>query len=391
MIRVAFLITFSDRLLGSLNYFRNLLEALYSLENRKIEPVIFTGSTIDRKLFKDFPPTEIIKTKLLDRKSPTWMIHKLSQSIFPRDILMENLLRRQNISVLSHAGSLGRGSQIKTIGWIPDFQHKHLPDLFSKIELFQRDRTHHELCQNCTRMLVSSYDALNDLRNFHSDCADKAHVLQFVAGPINVSNPPTIEHLEKEYEFSGPYFHLPNQFWVHKNHKVVIEALKIIKERGEDPLVIVTGKTSDHRQPEHFNNLMTDINRYGLVDNFLVLGVIPYNDLVSLMRNSLALINPSLFEGWSSTVEEAKSLGKRVILSDIPIHREQNPLTGMFFPPHDAEILASTMEKIMLGHDPEEEKRQANEAKDSLLTRKRSFAEDYQNIVLGLFENSRAN
>ena len=43
------------------------------------------------------------------------------------------------------------------------------------------------------------------------------------------------------------------------------------------------------------------------------------------MRQSVAVLQPSLFEGWSTTVEEAKSIGKTILLSDIPVHREQAP------------------------------------------------------------------
>ena len=43
------------------------------------------------------------------------------------------------------------------------------------------------------------------------------------------------------------------------------------------------------------------------------------------MFHSVAVINPSEFEGRSSTVEQAKSLGKQVILSNIKIHKEQKP------------------------------------------------------------------
>ena len=63
------------------------------------------------------------------------------------------------------------------------------------------------------------------------------------------------------------------------------------------------------------------------------LGLVSYADLIGLMRYLTALINPSLFEGWSTTVEEAKSLGKTIILSDIPVHREQAPENGRFFDP----------------------------------------------------------
>ena len=60
-------------------------------------------------------------------------------------------------------------------------------------------------------------------------------------------------------------------------------------------------------------------------DYYKILGVVPYNDLLSLMAYSIAVINPSKSEGWSSTVEQAKSYGKMILLSDLDVHLEQNP------------------------------------------------------------------
>lgn len=381
LIRVAFLLTFSDRLLGQLNYFRNLFEALNCLENRRIEPVIFTGSNLDIKLLKDFPPLEIVKTSLLNRKSPPWLIHKILQQILSRDILLERLLEQHKISLLSHSGTLGKNSTISTIAWIPDFQHRHLPDLFSKVELNYRNQMHEKCCEESTCILLSSHDAFKDLQKFHPNFADKVKILHFVAGPIANLNLPDIKILKEKFNFSGQYFHLPNQFWVHKNHKVVIEALRILKEKGTKTLILATGKTKDHRQPDLYNSLMTKVTEYNLSDSFLSLGVVPYNELIALMQNSIALLNPSLFEGWSSTVEEAKSLGKVIILSDIPIHREQNPPGGLFFNPDEPQILAKHM-LTLIDSDNEMEKKLKATAEKNLLARKLDFAESYQRIVL---------
>ena len=385
MIRVAYLLTFSDRLLGQLNYFRNLFEAIHCLEDRKIEPVVFTGDKVDEKLLKDFPPTEIIKTPLLNRKSPLWFSHKILQRTLPRDILLEQLLKKHNIPILSHSGTLGKNSLIKTIAWIPDFQHKHLPELFKKVEINYRDQTHKKYCRECTCLLLSSNDALKDLTTFYPDCVTKTKVLHFVAGPVANLDLPEIESLEEKYKFSRPYFHLPNQFWVHKNHKVVIEALRILKERNVKVLVLLTGKTADHRQPGLYNSLMSKIGEYNLSASFLSLGVVPYNELIALMKHSIALLNPSLFEGWSSTVEESKSLGKRIILSDIPIHREQNPPCCLFFNPHDPEMLAKCMENI-ISSSKEVDEQLVADAEMNLLQRKLVFAESYQKIIQGLID-----
>jgi glycosyltransferase involved in cell wall biosynthesis len=53
-----------------------------------------------------------------------------------------------------------------------------------------------------------------------------------------------------------------------------------------------------------------------------------------LARAAIALINPSLFEGWSTTVEEAKSLGVPMLLSGIALHREQAGTRAQYFDPH---------------------------------------------------------
>jgi hypothetical protein len=67
------------------------------------------------------------------------------------------------------------------------------------------------------------------------------------------------------------------------------------------------------------------------------------------MKNSLAIIQPSLFEGWSTVVEDAKALNKWILLSDIAVHREQIKENVDFFNPKKpielALIMQSQLEK----------------------------------------------
>ena len=57
----------------------------------------------------------------------------------------------------------------------------------------------------------------------------------------------------------------------------------------------------------------------------------------------MAVINHSLFEGWRSSVEEAKSMYKEIILSNIKVHLEQNPELGHFFDPNNPSELSKVM------------------------------------------------
>jgi hypothetical protein len=58
------------------------------------------------------------------------------------------------------------------------------------------------------------------------------------------------------------------------------------------------------------------------------------------MTGTEFVLTPSLFEGWSTSVEEAKALEKQMILSDTPIHREQMTNNVIFIDPLDPKSLA---------------------------------------------------
>jgi hypothetical protein len=95
------------------------------------------------------------------------------------------------------------------------------------------------------------------------------------------------------------------------------------------------------------------------------------------MKYSVAVINPSLFEGWSSTVEECKGVGKPMILSDLGVHKEQYP-EAIYFERSSSEMLADVMEK-----EAAEFKNEHPEKSSEMLRRRTNeFAENYRKIVL---------
>jgi glycosyltransferase involved in cell wall biosynthesis len=71
---------------------------------------------------------------------------------------------------------------------------------------------------------------------------------------------------------------------------------------------------------------------------------------LTLMKNAQAVIQPSLFEGWSTVVEDAKALYQTLIVSDIAVHQEQLEQKAYYFPPNDYVTLAHKMTEVM--NDP---------------------------------------
>lgn len=384
MKRVAFIFQYDEGWLGGLNYFRNLISAIDGLHNPEIEAVIFVSSETQEKHLAGLSNTKIIRSRLL-RNTPIFKyISRLFWVFTSRDILMERLLRKHRIDVISHSGSLGRGSKLPSIGWIPDFQYYYLPEFYQGDEVSQRIAANKAMCKRFSVILLSSHDAQKDMQKFIPEFAGKSRVLQFVANEIFDDSRTGKEELQAKYGFKGNYFLVCNQFWAHKNHRVIIEALHELRKTGREMLVLATGNTQDHRQPGFFNALMEYAKELNVEDCFKVLGIVPRTDLMGLKHGALALINPSLFEGWNSSVEEAKSLGKRIILSDLEVHREQNPKAALFFAAKDTQGLASAMWETYANFDPELDREMMIKAQLLLPQRLQDFAGTYQKIVLDL-------
>jgi len=80
-----------------------------------------------------------------------------------------------------------------------------------------------------------------------------------------------------------------------------------------------------------------------IADYVQFLGVLDRREQLFLMKHAVAIVQPSLYEGWSTLVEEAKAMNKFIILSDIPVHKEQIAINCSFFDPANDARLSEIM------------------------------------------------
>jgi glycosyltransferase involved in cell wall biosynthesis len=274
--------------------------------------------------------------------------------------------------------SLGRQANLSALIWMPDFQHRRLPNLFSAEECATRELNVGR-SRRFGHLLLSSHSAEADFRRFYPELtAVKTHVLRFSCTSIVDLVPMSREELEKEYPVHEPYFFLPNQFWQHKNHKVVVEALL---QTPPEIRVICTGSMEDYRDPGYVPGILEKIRQAGLEERLICLGKVPYPMLVSLMHHSIAVVQPSLFEGWSTTVEESKAMCKRIILSNIDVHLEQAPERGMYFSPDSPEELAECLKRAYKEVDKDTEESFARQRTQLQARIEREWVTEYARIV----------
>lgn len=252
---------------------------------------------------------------------------------------------------------------IPSVDWFPDFQHRHFPANMIAAETLARELEISTMVNNAQRIALSSRAAETDCLRFFPNSRGRTFVLQFRA----FADP---EWLSIDAVAVRHKYHLPERFglvsnWLvpTKNHKLILEALSLIAPARRRAIHIVcTGEIYDPRNPGFYNSFLNRIHTLGLRENVSVLGIIPKADQIQLLRLAHAYIQPSLSEGWNTGVEEAHMFGCPVILSDIPVHREQSPLGAVYFNPNAAHDLALRLEDSFCAEDIDEKMPRQEEA-----------------------------
>ena len=391
MIKVGFIINFkSSKWLGGYNYYKNLFKCLDNFSDKKIIPVIITDKKEELLQDEFISKLEIIETQLVSRSNLLRKIfNKILVIIFNKNFYIDNFLEKNDIKILSHSGWIGKKSKILNYPWIPDFQELHLPENFSFLDKAIR-RARVFFCNHfSTKILVSSNTVKRDLRSINIQAAKNSLLIKHSVDVPSYSELKPFSYLKKKYKIKSNYFFLPNHYWKHKNHLVVLKALfeNIKKVKFQ---IISTGNFSDHRHPRYIKKIKNYILEKKLKNNYTILNVIPYIDMVSLMYYSIALINPSKSEGWSNTVEQAKAMNKKIILSNIDVHIEQRDKNCIFFKPDNFKQLNIILNKEFIKFKKNKNnfvKRYDN--KNKLL--KDSFISNYQSSILKLLKKNPVN
>ena len=307
------------------------------------------------------------------------ILSRVLKSFFDFDYSLYKTTKSEKPDVL-FPHSLCIGNNASLIFWIPDFQFVHLPHLYPSGYVEMNRKKLDGYFKKAKIIVVSSEDALKDLKLFLPQHVSKTRVMRFVAHvPERLYLDDPKEAIDT-YNLPSDFIFLPNQFWSHKNHLAVFEALKLLQEENIFPYIVCTGNPVDVRNPGYLAGMLQKISELGVRNQVAFLGLLPHDHVYSLIRQSKCVLNPSLFEGWSTSVEEAKSVGKRMVLSDLDVHKEQAPAKSLYFERSSTEDLARQLKKAWLEFESGPDLELEKEARSILNDRMKGFANRFFDI-----------
>lgn len=288
------------------------------------------------------------------RKSQSRLLSKIkskTSKLFKKINYFDNknyILKSRSIDVLFCPMSAINYSEpgIPILSLIYDLQHEYYPQFFSSEELNHRKQFYIDIAEKADYVACISEFTKNsfvDKLDFPPEKAEVIHIS--IQNRANNLNENEINEIIKKFGFSErKYIYYPANFWQHKNHRILLMAMAILKQkRPELELhLCLTGNLLG--KEEEFEDILRQMNLKDCVHHC---GYITDKEVAALMAGSSALVFPSLFEGFGIPIVEAMSSGVPVLCSDRTSLPEVGGDAVLYFDPRKPEEIADRIYEVM--------------------------------------------
>jgi glycosyltransferase involved in cell wall biosynthesis len=340
--RIGIIFNFSPKWMGGVVYVLNIVKVLNFLEDGE-KPRIFIFYNPDLQRFVDeidYPYIEKIVRPYPSVYKYFWKSLYSRKNMFIDDIVTEHKL--DSVFPL-HDFPVRSKLDAKLISWYADLQHMHYPHFFSRAKRIERYLRVQFILKNTNYLVVSSNAVKEDFYRFFKIPKSMHIAVYHFVSIVDQFPTDSKEEIRAQHHLPENYFIICNQFHKHKNHKVAFEAVAALKKKGIRVNLVLTGKLPDDNQSEYVEELRNILSQNQLEDQITFLGVLPRDKQLSIMNHATAVLQPSLFEGWSTVIEDAIALQKPVVCTNLQVNIEQLKDKGQYFAPHDPEELAAIL------------------------------------------------
>lgn len=228
--------------------------------------------------------------------------------------------------------------QCRSVVMVHDFIPLRFPKRFSPLTPYNRHYIPQVLKQT-EHIVCNSQSTAQDIVKFCDIPANKITpiLLAYDANHFR----PVIEKNSQSRSHNPPYFLYIGRHDPYKNLSRVISAFAYLQSRYEYQLWL-SGPSDDRYTP----SLKKQVQELGIVDQVKFLDYVPYDDLPKIINGAIALIFPSLWEGFGLPVLEAMACGTPVITSNLSSLPEVAGDAAILIDPYRVEEIADAMQAI---------------------------------------------
>jgi glycosyltransferase involved in cell wall biosynthesis len=265
-------------------------------------------------------------------------------------------LRREGVDLMLFPSprSLAFETQVPYVMAIHDLQHRlqpEFPEVSAGGEWERREYLFRNATRYATLLLADSEVGKEDILNFYAEFGvtpDQVKVLPFLPANYLVHDISEEERkrVRTTHKLPERYLFYPAQFWPHKNHKRIVQAIGLLKDRGMRVDAVFCGSYAGNIRNRTFREVMTVASALGIEDHIHYRGYVSDHDMSGLYAEAAGLVMPTFFGPTNIPVVEAWSLGCPVLTSDIRGIREQVRDAGILADPRSIESIADGISRL---------------------------------------------
>ena len=244
---------------------------------------------------------------------------------------------------------------IKTVVTVHDIIFERFPETYHFDERYVHRWKIKQACKVADAVIAISKQTKDDLINFYGVPENKIFISYQSCNPI-FQQPISNDHkaiVKKRYQLPDRYFLFVSSIAPRKNLIAICRAMILLKDKINIPLVVIgNGKN----EKEEVKKLMQDNDIAGrliLLNEMAASKESAFTtaaDFPAIYQQALALVYPSVFEGFGAPLLEAMWSGLPVISSNTSSLPEVAGDAALYFSPHDYELLAQHMLNIALNN-----------------------------------------
>ena len=229
-------------------------------------------------------------------------------------------------------------SQCRSVVMVHDFIPLRFPKRFSPLTPYHRYYVPQVLSQ-AEHIICNSQSTARDIIKFCHISANKITPILLAYDPNHFRL--VIEEDIKSRSHTQPYFLYIGRHDPYKNISRLISAFANLPSNHEYQLWLA-GPSDDRYTP----NLKKQVQELGLTDQVKFLDYVPYDDLPKIISGAIALVFPSLWEGFGLPVLEAMACGTPVITSNLSSLPEVAGDAGILIDPYRVAEITDAMQAI---------------------------------------------
>ena len=251
---------------------------------------------------------------------------------------------------------------------ILDIQYEYYPEYFtSDLLQYRRDETKKALINSAAIITISEFSKKTMLDKLGAD-GEKIYVTYLNSDSSFDDKVNAEKNKEMKKKLPEHYFFYPANGWAHKNHKRLIDAYKILKEKHDTKCkLVLTGNAFNDK-----NGLMSCIRENKLESDVITLGYIDQKDMPYVFVNAEMLVFPSLFEGFGIPLVEAMRMGTPIACSDCGSIPEIAGDAAIMFNALDAADMAEKIHRLEADIELQEELREKGYQRARIFSWKKS-------------------